>query len=74
MAHSRTVSLYSDKAINIVYVVGTDILINSDRYGLSCLCSVVHIPFEKCADPVVELGHHLLIYTVTVKLCYTHKV
>lgn len=72
MAHSRTVSIYSDKALNIVYVIGTDLLINSDRYGLSCLCSVVHFPFRKCADPLVELRDYLLICTVTVKLCYTH--
>lgn len=43
MAHSRTVSLYADKAIHIVYVIGTDLLINSDRYGLPCICPLVHI-------------------------------
>lgn len=71
MAHSRTLSLYYDKAINVVYVIGTELLINSDRYGLSYLCSVVHIPFRKCADPLVELINQL-ICTVTVKLCCTH--
>lgn len=72
MAHSRTVSLYSEKAINTVYVIGTDLIIYSDRYGLSCLCSVPHFPFRKGADPLVELRGHLLIYAVTVKLSYTH--
>lgn len=72
MAHSRTVSLYSDKAINTVYVIGTDLIIYSDRYGLSSLCSVLHIPFRKGADPLVELRGHLLICAVTVKLSYSH--
>ena len=47
MAHNRTLRLYSDKSITVVYVVGTDLLINSDRYGLSCLCCVVYIAFRK---------------------------
>lgn len=55
MAPSRTVSLYSDKTLNIVYVIGSDLLIKSDRYGLSYLCAVVHIPFRKRADPLVKL-------------------
>lgn len=73
MAHSRTVSLYSEKAINTVYVIGTDLIIYSDRYGLSFLCSVLHIPFRKGADPLVELtSGHLLTCAVTVKLSYAH--
>uniref|UniRef100_H3DLR8 Protein-arginine deiminase n=1 Tax=Tetraodon nigroviridis TaxID=99883 RepID=H3DLR8_TETNG len=31
MAHSRTLGLYTDKAVNVVYVIGTDLLINSGR-------------------------------------------
>lgn len=66
MAHIRTLSLYCDQPMNIVYVVGTDILINSYRYDLFMICCSYSIQ-KMCRSSGELLFRGALLYSSGLK-------